>query len=48
VKYTTVGFLGSFGRTARQRSLLGEIDNIICDIIVPESWRYIIIGIAKK
>jgi len=48
VKYTTVGFLGCFGRTSFQRLLLGKMDRIIADKLVPEIWRYIIIGIARK
>ena len=48
VKYTTVGFLGSFGRTSLQRLFLGKIDRIIADKLVPKTWHYIIIGIARK
>lgn len=48
VKYTAVGFLGAFGRTPMQRSLLGRLDRMIADKVVPEAWRYIIIGIATK
>lgn len=48
VKYITLGFLGAFGRTSFQRSLLGKIDRTIADNLVPESWHYIIIGIARK
>lgn len=48
VKYTTVGFLGAFGRNACQRSVLGKVDRILVKRLVPEAWRYIIIGIAKK
>ena len=47
-KYKTVGFLGAFGRTEWQRKILGILDRLIFNFIVPESWRYIIIGIAKK
>lgn len=48
VKYTPVGFLGSFGRTLFQRLILGKVDGIISNKLVPESWHYIIIGIARK
>ena len=48
VKYRTVGVLGAFGRTGRQRALLGRLDQAICDRLVPESWRYIMVGVAKK
>jgi SAM-dependent methyltransferase len=47
-KYTTVGFLGTFGRSESQRAILGKIDRIIADKLVPESWRYIVIGVARK
>lgn len=47
-EYTTVGFLGAFGRTPLQRRVLGRIDRVIADRLVPESWRYIIIGVASK
>ena len=48
VKYRTVGVLGVFGRSGRQRVLLGRLDQAICDRLVPESWRYIMVGVAKK
>ncbi len=47
-KFTTVGFLGAFGRTDWQRNILGVLDRIIFNYITPRSWKYIIIGIAKK
>lgn len=48
VEYTAVGFLGAFGRSPFQRQVLGKIDRIIADRLVPASWRYIMIGIAAK
>ncbi len=48
VQYTTVGFLGTFGRSARQRTVLGTLDRLGADRLVAESWRYILIGIANK
>jgi SAM-dependent methyltransferase len=48
VQYTTVGFLGAFGRNERQRQLLGVADQVMFNRTVPESWKYIIVGIAKK
>lgn len=47
VSYTTVGFLGCFGRTEKQRKLLGRIDTVI-EKIVPAKSRYILIGVAIK
>jgi hypothetical protein len=48
VQYSTIGFAGAFGRSERQRDLLGRIDRLFFDRAVPEGWRYIIVGIAKK
>ncbi len=47
VKYETVGFLGLFGRTEKQRWLLGKVDHYLCKII-PTSKRYIVFGCARK
>lgn len=47
VEYTTIGFLGAFGRTEGQRKFLGKIDTFFTPI-VPKSMRYIVVGIAKK
>ena len=47
VKVKTVGFLGCFGRNEAQRRMLARIDNMIT-LLVPENWRYVIIGIAVK
>jgi ubiquinone/menaquinone biosynthesis C-methylase UbiE len=48
VEYRTAGFLSVFGINSFQRSVLGKIDRIIADKLVPKSWRYIIIGVARK
>lgn len=47
VKFITVGFLGAFGRTERQRTVLAKFDYFF-EKIVPEKTRYILIGIAVK
>jgi SAM-dependent methyltransferase len=47
VKFITVGFFGAFGRTERQRQFLGRADNIF-EKVVPQSSRYIVIGVAEK
>jgi SAM-dependent methyltransferase len=46
--YITNGFLGAMGRNEFQRKFLGQIDKMIFNLIIPESWKYIMIGIAKK
>jgi SAM-dependent methyltransferase len=48
ISYKTVGFLGAFGRTEWQRNVLGFFDRLLFNFIVPDSWKYIIIGIAQK
>jgi len=45
--YETSGFLGTFGRTERQREWLGRVDEAARPL-VPAGWRYIISGVAVK
>lgn len=47
IKYQTIGFFGAFGRTEKQRKLLGFIYAII-NPIIPKSKKYIVFGIAEK
>lgn len=47
LQFRTLGLLGTFGRGERQRRFFGRIDQTI-DRFVPDSWRYIIAGIAIK
>lgn len=48
VDYTTIGFAGTFGRSERQRNALGSMDRILIDRMVPASWKYIMVGVARK
>lgn len=48
VQLHTVGFLGVFGRTAAQRRLLSTVDRLCLSAVVPPSWRYVIVGLARK
>ena len=48
VEYRTVGFCGALGRSQRQRRLLGAVDRAGLDRLVPPSWRYIMVGVARK
>jgi SAM-dependent methyltransferase len=48
VTYRTAGFSGAFGRSPRQKELLGAVDRAGLDRLVPETWRYIILGVARK
>ena len=47
VKYTTIGFLGCFGRNAVLSDFLGHID-VCCEKLVGEKNRYILSCVAKK
>jgi SAM-dependent methyltransferase len=48
VKFSTAGFCGVFGRTEWQRKLFGWLDRKIFEKILPDNWRYIAFGVAKK
>ncbi len=48
ITYETKGFLGTFGRTEKQRRILGKLDTLIFDKIVSNRNQYIIYGIAEK
>jgi SAM-dependent methyltransferase len=48
VRYRTLGCAGAFGRGERQRDLFGILDQTVLSHIVPENWRYIIVGVATK
>lgn len=47
LKYKTVGFFGAFGKTEKQRQMLGKLDTLI-ENLIPKHNRYVMIGIAKK
>jgi SAM-dependent methyltransferase len=48
IKFQTNGFAGAFGRNEKQRNLLGRFDQILFDRLMPDSWKYIIAGVARK
>jgi SAM-dependent methyltransferase len=48
IEYDTAGFACAFGRNERQRNALGILDARILARIVPENWRYIMFGVARK
>jgi len=48
VTIKTTGFTGVFGRTEKQKILLGKSDKYFFDKIIPASWKYIIYGVAVK
>jgi len=45
--YSLIGFMGAFGRNEWQRSVLGTCDRIT-DRLLPDTWKYIMTGVAQK
>lgn len=43
----TNGFIASFGRNETQRNILSSVDQMF-HRFVPDNWKYIMIGVAKK
>src|SRR5262249_13301914 len=48
LQYCTLGFSAAFGRSETLRGFLGLLDSAVLSRVVPNSWRYIIVGVAKK
>jgi SAM-dependent methyltransferase len=48
VRMKTVGVLGAFGRSERQRNLLALIDQAVLNHLTPDRWQYVVYGIAEK
>lgn len=48
LQYITRGFVGAFGMSEFQRTILGELDALFFNRVLPESWKYIITGVATK
>lgn len=44
----TTGLIALAGRTETQRRLLALLDGSMFDLLVPETWRYIVYGVATK
>lgn len=47
VRTSCHGFAATFGRTERQRSLLHKLD-LLLDPVLPDSWKYMVAGVAEK
>ena len=47
-QFITKGFIACFGRNENQRKWLGIIDQLFFSHVIPERFRYIIIGVARK
>jgi hypothetical protein len=48
VEFITFGFLGTLGRNNFQRNVLGFIDKLFFDKLVPKRMHYIVAGVARK
>ncbi len=48
VQMKTVGVLGAFGRSERQRNLLALADQAVLNHLTPVRWQYVVYGIAEK
>lgn len=48
VRYETTGVTGLCGRSPRTSKLLGRLDGMLLDRVVPPDQRYIIFGTARK
>lgn len=48
VEFVTFGFLGTLGRNNFQRNVLGFIDKLFFDKLVPKRMHYIVAGVARK
>jgi SAM-dependent methyltransferase len=47
-QFKTNGFLAAFGRSESQRAFFSYFDRYLFNWLFPESWKYIIYGIAIK
>lgn len=48
VRFRTLGFAGALGRSEAQRNWLGLFDQVLLDHLLPNRWKYILVGVAKK
>jgi SAM-dependent methyltransferase len=48
LKFETIGFMATFGRSESQRKFLSFFDRIFFNYLTPKSWRYIGYGVATK
>lgn len=44
----TAGFLGVFGRARFVRNALGAFDRLLCNRLLPDRWKYMIVVRARK
>jgi SAM-dependent methyltransferase len=48
VEIHATGFASAFGRSESQRNILAGVDTVICNAVVPNNWKYIAYGSARK
>lgn len=48
VEYDTAGFMAAFGRTEKQRDILGKLDTLLFDKTLTNRMKYIVYGVATK
>ena len=44
----TIGTVAALGRTEPQRDALARADRAVLDRVVPDRWKYIVAGVARK
>lgn len=47
-RHITAGFLGVFGRAGFVRNALGAVDRLLCNRLLPDRWKYVIVVRARK
>jgi len=48
INSTTKGFLGCLGRNEFQRNILGNIDKLFLEALLPDKYKYIFFGVFQK
>lgn len=48
LEFKAIGCLATFGRSESQRGFMGKIDQQIIEKFVPDKWKYIAVGVARK
>jgi 2-polyprenyl-3-methyl-5-hydroxy-6-metoxy-1,4-benzoquinol methylase len=48
VSLKAVGVTGALGRNPLQQEWLGTIDAVLLDRVMPDRWKYIVVGVARK
>jgi SAM-dependent methyltransferase len=46
--WSSAGFTAAFGRKESHRRLLGAVDSVLFEWVVPRPWNYIAFGVSRK